>query len=101
MTQDPPTAEHNVKPAPPQADRKTGKLPPYNVILHNDDHNDMQYVVLTILALTPLKEFQAIRRMAEAHKHGQTRLLTTHKEHAELYQDQFKSKGLTVTIKPA
>ena len=28
-------------------------------------------------------------------------LLTTHKERAELYQEQFTSKGLTVTIEPA
>ena len=28
-------------------------------------------------------------------------LLTTHKEKAELYQEQFQSKGLTVTIEPA
>ena len=28
-------------------------------------------------------------------------LLVTHKERAELYQEQFESKGLTVTIEPA
>lgn len=84
-------------PAPPKAD----KLPPYKVLLHNDDHNDMLHVVQSILALTPLKQFEAVRKMFEAHRRGLTLLLTTHKERAELYQDQFKSKGLKVTIEPA
>lgn len=92
-----PKGSRRSKPAPPKVD----KLPPYKVLLHNDDHNEMTYVVLTILSLTPLKEYEAIRRMAEAHKRGVTLLLTTHKERAELYRDQFKSKGLTVTIEPA
>jgi len=85
------------KPTPPKA----GKLPPYKVLLHNDDHNAMDHVVESIFALTPLKEYEAIRKMYEAHQRGLTLLLTTHKERAELYRDQFKSKGLTVTIEPA
>ena len=32
---------------------------------------------------------------------GVALLLVTHKERAELYADQFQSKGLTVTIEPA
>ena len=96
-TEQTPETKQQVKPAPPKAD----KLPPYKVLLHNDDHNAMEHVVVTILSLTPLKEFEAMRRMFEAHKRGVTLLLTTHKERAELYQDQFKSKGLTVTIEPA
>jgi len=94
-TQAPP--KRDPKPAPPKAD----KLPPYRVLLHNDEHNAMEYVVLTILQLTPLKEFEAIRRMYEAHRKGLTLLLTTHKERAELYREQFQSKGLKVTIEPA
>jgi ATP-dependent Clp protease adapter protein ClpS len=37
----------------------------------------------------------------EAHNTGVALLLVTHKERAELYVDQFKSKSLTVTIEPA
>ena len=83
------------KPKPPQL------LPPWKVLLHNDDNNSMDYVVLSIMALTPLNEQDAIERMLEAHKTGVALLLTTHKERAELYKDQFHSKGLTVTIEPA
>jgi ATP-dependent Clp protease adaptor protein ClpS len=76
-------------------------LPPYKVLLHNDDVNDVEHVVHTIVALTPLNTEDAVIRTLEAHETGVALLLTTHKERAELYCEQFKSKGLTVTIEPA
>jgi ATP-dependent Clp protease adaptor protein ClpS len=77
------------------------QLPPWKVLLHNDDKSDMIFVVRTILELTALKEQEAVLRMKEAHETGVALLVTTHKERAELYKDQFASKGLTVTIEPA
>lgn len=77
-----------------------GMLPPWKVLLHNDDKNACVFVVLTIMELTPLKEQDAVQRMLEAHETGVALLLVTHKERAELYKDQFESKGLTVTIEP-
>ena len=76
-------------------------LPPYKVLLHNDDVNDVEFVVHTIVALTPLNTEDAVLRTLEAHETGVALLLTTHKERAELYREQFQSKGLTVTIEPA
>ena len=76
-------------------------LPPWKVLLHNDDTNTPTYVVETIVQLTTLNEQDAELRMKEADKTGLALLLTTHKERAELYQEQFTSKGLTVTIEPA
>jgi len=76
-------------------------LPPWKVLLHNDDKNEVQYVVTTIMSLTTLNADDAVLRTVEAHKTGVALLLTTHKERAELYQEQFQSKGLTVTIEPA
>jgi ATP-dependent Clp protease adaptor protein ClpS len=76
-------------------------LPPWKVLLHNDDKNTVDYVVDTITQLTTLNEQDAVQRMLEAHKTGIALLLTTHKERAELYQEQFTSKGLVVTIEPA
>jgi ATP-dependent Clp protease adaptor protein ClpS len=78
-----------------------GMLPPWKVLLHNDDKNDILYVVDTIVELTPLKKQDAEIRTVEAHQSGVSLLLTTHKERAELYQEQFTSKGLVVTIEPA
>src|SRR6478609_9616539 len=75
-------------------------LPPWKVLLHNDDKNEMMFVVFTVVELTPLNKQDAEERTVEAHKSGLSLLLTTHKERAELYQEQFTSKGLTVTIEP-
>jgi ATP-dependent Clp protease adaptor protein ClpS len=88
----------------PKADPKQQPpkpLPPWKVLLHNDDQNDIEYVVLTIMSLTALNQESAVQRTLEAHKSGVALLLTTHKERAELYRDQFGSKGLTVTIESA
>ena len=82
------------KPRPPEM------LPPWKVLLHNDDVNTAEFVVLTIVELTPLDPQAALVRMQEAHETGVALLLMTHKERAELYKDQFESKGLTVTIEP-
>jgi ATP-dependent Clp protease adaptor protein ClpS len=76
-------------------------LPPWKVLLHNDDKNDLLFVVKTVMELTPLNEQDAAQRTNEAHKNGVALLLTTHKERAELYQEQMTSKGLVVTIEPA
>jgi ATP-dependent Clp protease adaptor protein ClpS len=91
--------------AKPKKDGKTkpkpklpGMMPPWKVLLHNDDVNAMEFVIVTIIELTTLNEQEAILRTLEAHKTGVALLLVTHKERAELYQEQFQSKGLTVTI---
>jgi ATP-dependent Clp protease adapter protein ClpS len=76
------------------------QLPPWRVLLHNDDKNEMIFVIHTIVELTPLSRHEAVQKMLEAHDHGVSLLVVTHKERAELYVDQFKSKGLTVTIEP-
>ncbi len=75
-------------------------MPPWKVLLHNDDKNSQQFVTMTIVELTPLNEQEAELRMQEADKTGVALILVTHKERAELYKDQFESKGLTVTIEP-
>ena len=90
-----------VRPTPSKSPPKLDKLPPYRVLLHNDDHNDMLDVVEAITRLTPLNHEAAIEVMLRAHTRGLALVLVTHKERAELYQDQFKSEKLTVTIEPA
>jgi ATP-dependent Clp protease adaptor protein ClpS len=94
-TKAPPRKKVRPKGAPPKM------LPLWKVLLHNDDVNARDYVVVTIVELTPLDEQMATVRMLEADQTGVALLLVTHKERAELYKDQFQSKGLTVTIEPA
>ncbi len=75
-------------------------LPPWKVLLHNDDKNDMPFVIGTVVELTPLNEQEAKLRTIEAHETGVALLLVTHQERAELYMEQFASKSLIVTIEP-
>ena len=82
---------------PPRVD----KLPPYRVLLHNDDHNEALFVVITLSELVSLAVEQAFKVMEEAHKTGVSLVTVTHKERAELYVDQFKSKGLIASCEPA
>ena len=87
------------KPAPPQ--RKPRQLPPFKVLLHNDDVNTFEHVVAAILKVMPLQTEDAILRTLEAHETGVSLLTVTHLERAELYQEQFATFNLTVTIEPA
>ena len=89
------------KRAPNPKKRPPGLLPLWKVMLHNDDKNSYPFVIMSIVELTPLDEQAAKQRTLEADKTGVALLLVTHKERAELYQEQFQSKGLTVTIEPA
>lgn len=84
------------RPAPPKVDR----LPPWKVLLHNDNVNEFGYVIETIVELTALNPQQALLRTVEAHKTGLALLISTHREYAELLHEQFASKRLKVTIEP-
>jgi ATP-dependent Clp protease adaptor protein ClpS len=89
-------AAPDTKPAPPQ----TRQLPPFKVLLHNDDVNDVEHVVCSILKLTPLSVEEAVQRTLEAHHTGVALLLVTHRERGELYCEQFATYNLTVTLEP-
>lgn len=80
--------------------REVGLLPPFRVLLHNDDVNSFEHVIQTILELTPLKLEEAVERTIEAHETGVSLLLVTHRERAELYVEQFASASLTATCEP-
>ena len=45
-------------------------LPPWKVLLHNDENNEMLFVIRAIVELTPLNREDALHRMLEAHKSG-------------------------------
>jgi ATP-dependent Clp protease adaptor protein ClpS len=77
-------------------------LPPYRVILHNDDVNDMGHVVHALLTSVPeLTPERAAEVMLEAHNHGQAEVIRCPLERAELYRDRLESFSLTATIEPA
>jgi ATP-dependent Clp protease adaptor protein ClpS len=82
--------------------QKQAILPPWSVILHNDDHNEMVYVVQALVKSVPkLGARRATQIMLEAHKHGQAVVTTCPLELAELYRDRLQTFGLTATIEKA
>jgi ATP-dependent Clp protease adaptor protein ClpS len=76
-------------------------LPPYNVILFNDDYNSMDYVVAVLLhTINTLTSPEAEQIMLTAHLMGSAIVITCPKETAEFYQERILSYGLTATIAP-
>lgn len=82
------------RPAPPR------HLPLYRVLLHNDDVNEVHQVIAWLTELTPLAHSRAAEVTLEADVQGVSLVLVTHRELAELYRDQLRTKRLTVTIEP-
>jgi ATP-dependent Clp protease adaptor protein ClpS len=77
-------------------------LPPYAVILHNDDYHSMDFVVAALLkSVSSLSTERAIEIMLEAHNTGQAVVIVCPLEQAELYCDRLKTFGLGVTIEKA
>ena len=76
-------------------------LPPYKVILFNDDYNDMDYVVAVLLHLiSHLTQPEANEIMLTAHLTGSAVVIVCPKESAEYYQERLSGYGLTATIEP-
>jgi ATP-dependent Clp protease adaptor protein ClpS len=76
-------------------------LPPYKVLLHNDDYNSMGHVVQALRRVVPsLSRTDALRIMLEAHTTGVALVIICPKELAEHYRDGLRSFRLTSTIEP-
>jgi ATP-dependent Clp protease adaptor protein ClpS len=99
---------HNQRTAPsfevkPEKDirRLTQLLPPYKVILFNDDYNEMDYVIFALLhSVNNLSAQEATQIMLTAHATGSAIVITCPKELAEYYQERLIGYGLTATIEP-
>src|SRR5262249_7358838 len=77
------------------------RLPRYKVVLHHDPQHDLMFVVRSVMELTRFPRAEATHKMWEAHHNGRAILLTTWLERAELYVEQFASKGVPTRIEPA
>ena len=77
-------------------------LPPYAVILHNDEVHSTDFVVESLLkSVSSLTSEEAIAVMLEAHQSGRAVVIVCPLEHAELYRDRLRTFGLGVTIEDA
>lgn len=75
-------------------------LPPHTVVLHNDDVNEMNFVVTALLRSVPeLSAERAVEVMLAAHEYGEADVVICPLERAELYRDRLESHGLTATIR--
>ncbi len=79
----------------------TRLLPPYKVVLFDDDYNEMEYVVFALIhAVNNLTAQAAEEIMLTAHLKGNAIVIICPKEAAEYYQERLLSYGLTATIEP-
>jgi ATP-dependent Clp protease adaptor protein ClpS len=90
----------------------TRRVPPYHVILENDDHHSFEFVVEVLRKALGFNEQRAFVVTNEAHTKGRAVVWTGPKEVAELkveqirsfhetHQDGRKLGPLGVTIEPA
>ena len=70
---------------------RTRRLPPFNVILENDDHHSFEFVVEVLRKALCCTEQRAIQLITEAHETGRAIVWTGSKEVAELKAEQIQS----------
>ena len=72
-------------------DQQVKLLPPYHVILHNDDHHSMEFVLEVLTKVFKYKTEETFTLMMRAHEQGRSIVWTGAKEVAELKVEQMTS----------
>lgn len=70
----------------------------YQVVLHNDDHNSMEHVVLCLMKVFGHNQELAVKIMIEAHNEGKAIAEVEAETPAKLHRDQLQSYGLSATV---
>jgi ATP-dependent Clp protease adapter protein ClpS len=76
----------------------TRQLPRYRVVLHQNPTSDLMFIVRCVMELTRFPRAEATHKMWKAHHEGQSVLLTTWLERAELYVEQFAERGIQTSV---
>ena len=95
-----------------QTVRKTEGMPPYNVVLLNDDDHSFEYVILMLKTLFGHPPEKGYKMAVEVDTTGRVVVATTNLEQAELKRDQIQAFGpdpfiprckgsMSATIEPA
>ncbi|HEX4794193.1 MAG TPA: ATP-dependent Clp protease adaptor ClpS [Humisphaera sp.] len=83
-----------VKAAPrPTEEAETRQLPPYNVVLINDQQHTYDYVVQMVRAIFGYSQERGLLIAVEVDKAGRAIICTTHRELAELRREQVHTYG--------
>lgn len=90
-----PKPKRKTKAAPKSKPRQ---LPPYNVVLLNDDDHTYEYVIEMLRALFGYPEPKGYQLAKEVDTRGRVIVLTTHKEKAELKREQIQAYGADFRI---
>ena len=97
----------------PREETRTRRVPPYNVILENDDFHSFEFVVGVLQKALGYTQVHAFQLTEQAHTSGRAVVWTGTKEVAELkveqirtfhevrFSDGAKHGPLTCTIEPA
>jgi ATP-dependent Clp protease adaptor protein ClpS len=86
---------------------RTRTMPPYKVILLNDDVTTFDFVTQLLIRLFQKSLEEARALTLEVHQSGSALVTVTNREHAELYVEQIRSLArprgfpLAATIEPA
>lgn len=87
------------QPTPKPATKpKPGQLPPYNVVLLDDNDHTYDYVIDMLQSLFAHSEHQAMGMALTVDTTGRAIVCTTHKERAELKRDQILAFGCDFRI---
>jgi len=75
----------------PKGQHKSKRLPPFHVILLNDDDHSMEFVVNVLREVFAFPVEKAFQYMLEAHEKGRAVVWTGSKEVAELKVEQIQT----------
>lgn len=95
-----------------ETERRTEGLPPYNVVLLDDDEHSFEYVIFMLKKLFGHPLAKGYEMALEVHTKGRVVVATTHLEEAELKRDQIHAFGpdpliprckgsMSATVEPA
>ncbi len=95
-----------------KTEQRTQGLPPYNVVLLNDDDHSFEYVIVMLKALFGHPPEKGYKMAMEVHTTGRVVVATTNLERAELKRDQIQAFGpdpliprckgsMSATVEPA
>jgi len=75
----------------PTEETRTRRIPPYNVVLENDEYHSMQFVVEVLCKVLGCSVERAYQYMMEAHTSGRAVIWTGTREVAELKAEQINT----------
>jgi ATP-dependent Clp protease adaptor protein ClpS len=82
-----------IKESPKQKPTRPSALPPYHVVLLDDNDHSHEYVMEMLKAIFGYQEAMGYSLAERVDVLGRAIVFTTHREHAELKRDQIASYG--------